>query len=43
MAPTKPVIVIVHGGWHVPASYNKLISALEAHGYEVQIPRLPSM
>ncbi|GAW24126.1 hypothetical protein ANO14919_137070 [Xylariales sp. No.14919] len=39
---TKPTIFIVHGGWHVPESYNKLVTALEAEGYEVHIPRLPS-
>ncbi|KAI0529991.1 alpha/beta-hydrolase [Xylaria digitata] len=41
-AQTKPTLVIVHGGWHVPESYNKLVNALEAEGYEVHIPRLPS-
>ncbi|RYP56778.1 hypothetical protein DL770_010814 [Monosporascus sp. CRB-9-2] len=40
---TKPAIVIVHGGWHVPASYEKLATALESAGYEVHVPRLPSM
>lgn len=40
---TKPVIVIVHGAWHVPASYDKLTKGLEAAGYEVHVPRLPSM
>lgn len=43
MGSTKPVIVIVSGGWHVPATYDRLTKALEAAGYEVQIPRLPSM
>ena len=40
--PTKPAIVIIHGGWHVPASYAKLRTALRAAGYEVHVPRLPS-
>ncbi|KAG8163942.1 hypothetical protein KVR01_005860 [Diaporthe batatas] len=39
---TKPTILIIHGGWHTPASYEKLISALEASGYEVHCPRLLS-
>ncbi|KAJ2990995.1 hypothetical protein NUW58_g2690 [Xylaria curta] len=39
---TRPTLVIVHGGWHVPKSYNKLVVALEAEGYEVHVPRLPS-
>ncbi|CAG8978294.1 hypothetical protein HYALB_00010293 [Hymenoscyphus albidus] len=43
MSPSKPTLVIVHGGWHVPESYEKLIVALEAAGYEVHCPRLPSM
>ncbi|KAI3337570.1 alpha/beta-hydrolase [Xylariaceae sp. AK1471] len=41
-AQTKPTLVIVHGGWHVPESYDKLVTALESEGYEVHIPRLPS-
>lgn len=40
---TKPVIVIISGGWHVPASYAKLTKALEAAGFEVHVPLLPSM
>lgn len=39
---TKPTIFIIHGGWHVPESYTKLIGALESQGYEVHLPRLPS-
>lgn len=44
MSPTnsKPTLVIIHGGWHVPESYEKLITALEDAGYEVHCPRLPS-
>lgn len=38
----KPTLFIVHGGWHVPESYEKLISALTADGYEVHCPRLPT-
>ncbi|RYO92427.1 hypothetical protein DL764_008134 [Monosporascus ibericus] len=39
----KPTIIIVHGGWHGPASYEKLTTALESAGYEVHVPHLPSM
>ncbi|KAI0969726.1 Alpha/beta hydrolase fold-1 [Xylaria arbuscula] len=39
----RPSILIVHGGWHVPQSYVKLVTALESRGFEVHIPRLPSM
>ncbi|KAK7710330.1 hypothetical protein SLS64_005915 [Diaporthe eres] len=42
-ATTRPTIIIVHGGWHTPASYEKLTSALEASGYEVHCPRLLSV
>lgn len=43
MAPQNPTLLIIHGGWHVPASYSKLTSTLRASGYEVHIPRVPSM
>ncbi|KAI1417266.1 hypothetical protein F5Y13DRAFT_202801 [Hypoxylon sp. FL1857] len=39
----KTTILIVHGGWHVPDSYNKLTRALRDAGFEVHIPRLPSL
>lgn len=40
---TKATILIIHGGWHTPSSYAKLISALESADYEVYAPTLPSM
>ncbi|KAK0631097.1 Alpha/beta hydrolase fold-1 [Bombardia bombarda] len=40
---TKPDIVIIHGGWHVPSSYDDLKAGLTSAGYEVHIPRLQSM
>lgn len=39
----KPEILIVHGGWHVPESYAKLVKGLETAGYTVHIPALPSI
>ena len=42
MSATKPTLVIIPGGWHVPETYEKLITALEKEGYEVHCPRLPS-
>ena len=45
MAPStsaKPTIVLIHGGWQVPASYAKLTGALRRAGYEVHVPRHPS-
>lgn len=43
MATPKPTLVLIHGGWHVPSTYSKFTSALRAAGYEVHVPRLPSM
>ncbi|KAI1396870.1 alpha/beta-hydrolase [Hypoxylon fuscum] len=39
----KPTIVIVHGGWHVPENYIDLATTLRSAGYEVHVPRLPSV
>ncbi|KAI9687993.1 MAG: hypothetical protein M1820_010355 [Bogoriella megaspora] len=39
----KPEVVLVGGGWHIPESYAKLTNALEAAGYTVHVPFLPSM
>lgn len=41
-ADNKPTLVIIGGAFHTPASYGKLTSALEASGYEVHVPRLPT-
>ncbi|PWY90614.1 alpha/beta-hydrolase [Aspergillus sclerotioniger CBS 115572] len=43
MAPTNPAILIIPGGWHVPASYSKLTDLLKSSGYDVHVPALPSM
>ena len=43
MPSSKPTLLIISGGWHVPESYAKLTKALETAGYEVYVPRLPSM
>ncbi|OCL05377.1 hypothetical protein AOQ84DRAFT_413728 [Glonium stellatum] len=40
---TKPTLVLIHGGWHIPSTYSKLTSALRSAGYEVHVPRLPSV
>lgn len=42
MPSTKPTILIVHGAWHQPSSYDKLTAALRSAGYEVHIPKLTS-
>lgn len=43
MPSPKPTLLIVSGGWHVPESYSRLTKELEEAGYEVHVPRLPSM
>ncbi|KAJ0424605.1 alpha/beta-hydrolase [Aspergillus carlsbadensis] len=42
MPPSKPTIVLVHGAWHTPPSYGSFVSALEARGFAVHCPHLPS-
>lgn len=43
MAATKPTLVLIHGGWHIPETYSTFTSSLRSAGYEVHVPRLPSM
>ncbi|PYI09561.1 alpha/beta-hydrolase [Aspergillus sclerotiicarbonarius CBS 121057] len=43
MTPSKPAVLFIPGGWHVPASYSKLTSFLESRGHDVHVPDLPSM
>ncbi|KAL9012452.1 MAG: hypothetical protein Q9173_002789 [Seirophora scorigena] len=40
--PTKPAIVLVHGGWHVPAHYRTFQQGLQSAGFEVHCPLLPT-
>ncbi|KAL3469694.1 Alpha/beta hydrolase fold-1 [Aspergillus californicus] len=42
-ASRNPTIVLVHGGWHTPALYEKFTNHLKAQGHEVHAPPLPSM
>ncbi|KAM0165434.1 hypothetical protein ACHAPG_000105 [Botrytis cinerea] len=42
MATSFPTIVLVHGAWHTPANYKGYVSALEAQGFKVLCPQLPS-
>ncbi|KAK8053620.1 alpha/beta-hydrolase [Apiospora saccharicola] len=39
----KPAVVLVHGGWHIPSTYSKLVGLLQSSGLDVHVPRLPSM
>jgi pimeloyl-ACP methyl ester carboxylesterase len=39
---TKPVIVLAHGAWHSPLTYEPFISRLRSSGYEVHAPYFPS-
>lgn len=43
MAAVKPTIILIHGGWHIPSTYSKFTNSLKSAGYEVHVPRLPSM
>ncbi|KAI4263040.1 MAG: hypothetical protein L6R42_001799 [Xanthoria sp. 1 TBL-2021] len=43
MAVSKPTLVLVHGGWHTPETYSAFTSSLRSAGFEVHVPRLPSM
>lgn len=40
---SKPVFLLVCGGWHTPPAYDKLKTQIESHGYEYHCPHLPSM
>jgi pimeloyl-ACP methyl ester carboxylesterase len=41
--PVKPVILLLHGAWHLPKHYERLISALRTEaGYQVYCPEIPS-
>jgi pimeloyl-ACP methyl ester carboxylesterase len=39
----KPSILLVQGSFQLPEVYGKLVSALEAQGYQVAYPPLPSL
>ncbi|KAI0850319.1 alpha/beta-hydrolase [Daldinia vernicosa] len=40
---SRPTLLLLHGAFHIPDSYNKFTRALRAAGFEVHVPRLPSM
>jgi pimeloyl-ACP methyl ester carboxylesterase len=42
MASKKPIILFVHGGWHTLEHYRTFLDILEAKGYTVVAPDLPS-
>lgn len=39
---TNPIIVIVHGAFHPPIYYRKLVEPLRAQGYTVLAPPMPT-
>ena len=41
MSASKPVFVLVHGGWHSHFAWHKVTPILKAHGFEVLTPDLP--
>ncbi|ETS76659.1 hypothetical protein PFICI_12046 [Pestalotiopsis fici W106-1] len=40
---SKPVFLLVCGGWHPPAAYDRLKEQLEGRGYEYYCPKLSSL
>ena len=42
MTPQKPTFVLVHGAWHRPVHGEKLVAALDRHGYKSLALALPS-
>jgi hypothetical protein len=42
IASKKPIILFVHGGWHSLEHYRTFLDILEAKGYTVVAPDLPS-
>ena len=42
ISSSKPVILLLHGAWHLPAHYASLIRLLESKGFAVNCPRMPS-
>ncbi|KAI0122033.1 alpha/beta-hydrolase [Daldinia grandis] len=40
---SRPSLLILHGAFHIPESYSKFTTALRSAGFEVHVPRLPSM
>ena len=43
MTALKPTVVLIHGAWHTPSTYSKFTNSLKSAGYEVHVPRLPSV
>ncbi|KAK7751985.1 hypothetical protein SLS62_005947 [Diatrype stigma] len=39
---SKPVFVLLHGAWHSPKCWSRLIAALDKAGYSAVAPALPS-
>lgn len=39
----RPTVLLVHGSWHRPGHYERLVRQLEQLGFEVVCPALPSI
>lgn len=39
----KPIILMIHGGWHYPKCYDPFLDRLRARGYTVLCPVLPTL
>ncbi|KAF2244960.1 alpha/beta-hydrolase [Trematosphaeria pertusa] len=42
MTSPKPSFLLLHGAWHTPHVFSRLIPLLNAHGYKTLAPHLPS-
>lgn len=40
---SKPTIIFIHGAWHSPEYFNRVIALLEPLGYKCIAPSLPSV
>jgi hypothetical protein len=43
MSHSKPVILLIAGGWCTPKRYSQLIQLPSSAGYDVHVPSIPSM
>lgn len=42
MCPTKPTILIVHGGYFLPSAWTPFLSTLKTAGLDAVCPHLPT-
>lgn len=42
MAIEKSTVLLIHGSWHSPVPYQKILDLLKAEGFPALCPQLPS-